>query len=233
MPRIEAIIFDKDGTLFDFRATWGAWAVALLDRLCGEDEALAAAAGVAIGFDHKARAFAEDSIVIAGTAWQVADALAPVVGEERDAIIALADQLAAATEPAPAVDLDTCLLRLRQAGPLGVVTNDSEAPARAHLDRAGITGHFDFIAGYDSGHGAKPEPGPLLAFAEATGSDPAATLMVGDSTHDLVAGIRAGMIPVGVLTGIAGIDDLSPFAAVVLPDISHLAAWIEGEAARA
>ena len=30
---IDAIIFDKDGTLFDFRASWGAWTMSLLDEL--------------------------------------------------------------------------------------------------------------------------------------------------------------------------------------------------------
>ena len=29
---IDAVIFDKDGTLFDFRASWGGWT----DRLIGE-----------------------------------------------------------------------------------------------------------------------------------------------------------------------------------------------------
>jgi phosphoglycolate phosphatase len=27
---IKALIFDKDGTLFDFRQSWGAWTLALL-----------------------------------------------------------------------------------------------------------------------------------------------------------------------------------------------------------
>jgi phosphoglycolate phosphatase len=26
MPDVRGVLFDKDGTLFDFRATWGAWA---------------------------------------------------------------------------------------------------------------------------------------------------------------------------------------------------------------
>ena len=48
---------------------------------------------------------------------------------------------------------------------LGVATNDSEVPAQAHLRAHGLTGLLDFIAGYDSGHGAKPGPGMCLAFA--------------------------------------------------------------------
>ena len=53
-------------------------------------------------------------------------------------------------------------------------------------------------------------------------------LMVGDSLHDLHAGQAAGMRCVGVLTGVAGAEELQPFAEVVLPDIGYLADWIQG-----
>jgi len=115
---------------------------------------------------------------------------------------------------------------------LGVATNDSEVPARAHLDRHGLTGLLDFIAGWDSGHGAKPAPGMCLAFASTTGLDPGQVLMVGDSLHDLDAGRAAGMRPVAVLTGIARAGDLAPHAEVVLPDIGALPAWLDAQAGR-
>ena len=47
------------------------------------------------------------------------------------------------------------------------------------------------------------------------------------------AGRAAGMICVGVLTGMAGPDTLAPLADVVLPDIGHLPAWLDGRAAAA
>ena len=50
--------------------------------------------------------------------------------------------------------------------------------------------------------------------------------MVGDSRHDLIAGRAAGMQTVGVLTGMAELADLAPFADVVLPDIGHLPLWL-------
>ena len=122
----------------------------------------------------------------------------------------------------------TVLGALRARGlKLGVVTNDAEAPAHAHLAAAGITDLFDFVAGFDSGHGAKPAPGPLLAFCRATGLTPARVAMVGDSRHDLEAGRAAGMHRIAVLTGIATAADLAPHADAVLPDIGGLAAWID------
>jgi phosphoglycolate phosphatase len=110
---------------------------------------------------------------------------------------------------------------------LGVATNDSEAPARQHLAAHGITDCFDFIAGYDSGHGAKPGPGMCLAFAAACGLPPRRVAMVGDSRHDLQAGRAAGMHTVAVLTGIAKAPDLAPLADVVLPDIGAIPGWLD------
>ncbi len=128
---------------------------------------------------------------------------------------------------APAVPLAPYLEGLVARGlRLGVMTNDTEYGARAHLGAAGVLGHFDFIAGFDSGYGAKPAPGPLLAFARAMALEPARVVMVGDSTHDLVAGRAAGMQCVGVLTGTATCSDLEPLADIVLPDIGHIPAWL-------
>ena len=84
---------------------------------------------------------------------------------------------------AEAVPLIPLFERLTDAGlVLGVATNDGEVPARAHLTRAGIADSFAFVSGYDSGYGAKPEPGMCLGFARATGLDPSECAMIGDST---------------------------------------------------
>ncbi len=222
---IEAIIFDKDGTLFDFQATWADVLVRLLDQIA-PTAPMRAVAAEALGFDMKRRRFRPGSIVIAGTTGEVAQALAPVLSWEPQQIVDALDQVGTTAKQVAAVPLDTCLSELATTYSLGLVTNDSEGPARAHLEASGITHHFDFVAGYDSGYGAKPAPGQLLAFAAATGIAPARTLMVGDSTHDLIAGQRAGMVPVAVLTGVAGEAELSGLAEVVLPDIGHLAQWI-------
>ena len=88
--------------------------------------------------------------------------------------------------------------------------------------------YFDFIAGYDSGHGAKPGPGQMMAFADHVQIPVADIAMIGDSTHDLRAGRAAGMVCVGVLTGMADHATLAPFADVVLPDIGHLPDWLSG-----
>jgi phosphoglycolate phosphatase len=225
--RASGILFDKDGTLFDFNATWVAWVEALLARWGGADAGLRRALAEAAGFDLEARAFRGDSVVIAGTPAEVAVALAPVLGTSPEALVDRLNAESAAAPMAEAVPLAPLLAGLRARGlKLGVATNDGEAPARAHLDAAGVTGLFDFIAGFDSGHGGKPAPGMCLGFAAATGLAPDRVAMVGDSLHDLAAGRAAGMQTVGVLTGLATAEVLAPLADVVLPDIGHLPGWL-------
>ncbi|SLN17981.1 HAD family hydrolase [Ruegeria meonggei] len=227
MP-IDAILFDKDGTLFDFADTWGAFGRNVLMRLADGDLRRATELGHVIGFDLEQVTYSADSIVVAATADEIAATLAPHVPELTQAeLVDLLNSEAATAAQAPAIPLLPFLEGLRQAGfKLGVATNDSEAPALQHLESVGIRGHFDFVAGYDSGHGHKPGPGQLLAFSAHVGVEPARVAMVGDSLHDLQAGRAAGMTTIGVLTGVAPAEALLPMADVVLPDIGHIPGWL-------
>ena len=229
MAMIEGLLFDKDGTLFDFRVSWGRWAQDFLTRIAS-DAAHARRLGRAIGFDLDSGAFAPDSPVIAATAADIAAALQPELPGVT--VADLTERIDASAGQAPmseAVPLRPLLSALRGQGlRLGVATNDSEVPARRHLATHGITDCFDFISGYDSGHGAKPGPGMCLAFAWALGLEPGRVAMVGDSRHDLDAGRAAGMRVVAVLTGIAGREELEPHADVVLADIGALPGWLSG-----
>lgn len=225
--KLAAVIFDKDGTLFDFRQSWGGWTKALIAALAPHARGDLAAV---LGFDPVAIHFAPDSPVIAQTMYEIADLLHPnLEGITLKSLQEMMDSLGAAAPMVPAVPLRAVLGGLKEQGlVLGLATNDTEIPARAHLSGAGVLDLFDFIAGCDSGYGGKPAPGQLLAFAAQTGLDPARIAMVGDSLHDLDAARRAGMKAVGVLTGPALRQTLSPHADVVLGTIAELGAWIDG-----
>ena len=229
---LDGILFDKDGTLFDFRRSWGG-CVEMLVRQIARDDLHAARLGTAIGFDLGRADFAPDSPVIAGTAADIVGALLPhLQGWTTQQLEAEINATAARAVMVPAVPLRPLLERFRADGlAIGLATNDGEAPARAHLGAHGLTDLFDFIAGYDSGHGAKPGPGMCNAFAQQTGLAPGRLAMVGDSLHDLHAGRAAGMVCVAVLTGVAPADVLAPHAEVVLPDIGALAGWIAQQSA--
>jgi phosphoglycolate phosphatase len=230
----KAILFDKDGTLFDFRATWDAWAADFLPQLCnGNDDILRELAG-ALGFDLDAQGFMASSMVIASSNREVAEVIARVLG--RADIDALELEMAASSANAPLVPvcaLAPFLKGLKAQGyKLGVMTNDVEAVAEAHLQTSDVRDLFDFVCGSDSGFGAKPDPEPLLAFCSHVQIDPFHTVMLGDSTHDLIAAHAAGMAALGVLTGVARAAELAPHADAVLNDIGQLPEWLAKMSAR-
>ncbi|MGL5010158.1 MAG: HAD family hydrolase [Paracoccaceae bacterium] len=227
MGKIEGILFDKDGTLFDFRKSWGQWAANFLAHLT-PDPAEQRRLGAVIGYVVDDMSFLPDSPVIAATPSEIAAVLAPHYdGLTADQLEIRMNLLAAEAAMAPAVELRPLLGGLRAGGlRLGIATNDGEAPARAHMAQAGIDDLLDLILGSDSGFGGKPHPGMLLAFAHHTGLPPASVAMVGDSRHDLEAARAAGMVAVAVLTGVADAATLAPHADVVLPDVGHLPGWL-------
>ncbi|MEO0486579.1 MAG: HAD family hydrolase [Pseudomonadota bacterium] len=231
-PTIAGVLFDKDGTLFDFDATWTAWAGETIRRYAGGDDALAQAFAEALGYDLHRSAFFPTSSVIAGTVDEQAEAIAPLLpGRARADIARELNTLAANAIQQEVVPLPAFLAGLKARGlKLGVATNDAESSAIAHLSSVQALDPLDFVAGYDSGFGHKPGPGPLLAFCDHVGLAAAACVMVGDSTHDLLAGRAAGMRTVAVLTGPATADTLAPHADVVLPSIAALPDWLSAQA---
>lgn len=224
-----AILFDKDGTLFDFQKSWGAFCASVICEIADGDQALAVRLSDAAGFDISELKFQPESLLVSGAVREIAELWASISGHWRvDALETLINGEAASdVEMIPATpDLAGVLGQLRLAGlKLGVATNDSEGAARAQLVRAGVLDRFDFIAGYDSGHGAKPNPGMITAFAASSGVPTDALIMVGDSLHDLRAGRAAGaMALVGVLTGPAPRAVLETEATLVLGSIGELPA---------
>lgn len=229
MSEIKGVLFDKDGTLFDFRASWEQWAIRFLTDLAAGDGVKLHAMAKSLAFDLDRTCFEPDSIVIAGTPGDIAEALLPhLPGAGRAEFLMAMNRSTATAEMIEAAPLRPLLRGLIARGlQLGVATNDAEAPARAHLESVGIESHFGYIVGFDSGYGAKPSPGMCVGFCENTGLKAHEVAMVGDSRHDLTAGRAAGMKTVAVLTGIAKEAELAPHADEVLPHIGHLPAWLE------
>lgn len=226
---IRGIIFDKDGTLFDFDKTWGVITYQLITRECDGQNAKMERLADVLGFDLTHRVFRPVSLVIAETSEVVADAILPFTHDrDKDALLARMAAATAGVHQVQVTDLAQLFAGLKGRGlSLGIATNDAEAPARENLAQAGVTDVFDFIAGFDSGYGAKPDFGQLTAFCSQQKLQPDQCVMVGDSLHDLQAGRAAGMRTIGVLTGPAPRAALSPFADVVLASIADIPEWLD------
>lgn len=225
----QGVLFDKDGTLVDFAATWSEYTRRVLEQLSHGDSAIASRLATLGGFDLASGAFTPNSPVVAGTLTEIsalwADALDDWSPRELEIWLDAEAVSSAATSAAPAArDLPGLLDRLAAAGlALGVATHDSETSARQQLKGLGALDRFRFLAGYDSGFAPKPTAGMLEGFAAATGLSPGAVVVVGDSLHDLRMGRAGGALAtVGVLTGPAGPDVLAAEADLVLPSIEDL-----------
>jgi phosphoglycolate phosphatase len=228
---IRAAIFDKDGTLFDFQSTWGVWTGHILSMIAGSDVELFQSLASALQYDAVAGRVLPGSLIVAGTPAEIAKVIQGFKPELT--VSEILSQLNEQAEKAPQVlvtDLQTLTKELRAQGlKLCVMTNDAERVAQEHLTSVGALNFFDYVIGSDSGYGSKPDPAPLLALAAKIGIPAEGCVMVGDSTHDLIAGRAAGMHTVAVLTGLAVREDLENLADMVLPDVSHLPAWISAQ----
>lgn len=230
MTAIRGILFDKDGTLIDFDATWGPATYEVIRSLSHGDRGRMEAVMRVSHYVEDERRFLPTSPLIAGSSASYGPAWAEALGRpagpdlyrEMDDLFRDfgLESLAPIHQPAEIA------ARLVAAGyRLGIATNDAEASARAQSTALGLDPFMDFIVGYDSGHGAKPEPGMVTAFADHLGVAPAAVAMIGDSRHDLVAARAAGAVAVAVLTGplrTAARPDVEPHADHVVESIADL-----------
>jgi phosphoglycolate phosphatase len=72
------------------------------------------------------------------------------------------------------------------------VTNKPTAFAKVLLAEKGLEGYFLHVIGGDAVERKKPDPMPLRVACEFLGTEPARTLMVGDSSNDAQAARAAG-----------------------------------------
>ena len=209
---IKGILFDKDGTLFDYQATW---------TPVNRKAAIAAASGnVAVserllaigGHDPATDEVTAGSLLAAGNTSELVELLDRIFQNE------------GIVSAVPVTDLGAFFTRLRTLDLcLGVATNDSQVAAELTLERFDLRQLLDFIAGYDSGFGVKPGPGMVEAFCRTTNLKPEEVMVVGDNTHDMQMGEAAGVGRlIGVLTGTSSRGVLSSHAHHVLGSIDDI-----------
>ncbi|MEH3144159.1 MAG: HAD family hydrolase [Methylobacterium frigidaeris] len=232
---LRAVLFDKDGTLIDYRRSWepiNRRAAALAAR---GDAALARHLLASGGMDPDSGDTEGDSVLAAGSTGEIARAwIAAGAAWAPEPLTRALDELftASAADGVPVTDLGALFGTLARAGlAVGVASSDSEAAIRLLLRALGLDGCVAFVAGYDSGHGTKPGPGMLLGFSRATGLPPSRIAVVGDNLHDIAMARAGGAgLAVAVLTGTGTRDRLAAAADHCLPSIADLPGLLTGTA---
>ncbi|MER8914254.1 HAD family hydrolase [Mesorhizobium sp. M0761] len=225
---IKGILFDKDGTLVDFNATWlGIADFMAMDAAEGDrwkaDRLLSAA-----GFDFVAKRFKPDSIFASGTNMDVVELWFPRLSDE-DQMLAVArfNEITSVQGSSMAVALPGIVAALtalhKRSYRLGVATNDSTAGAEKTMVTLGVAQLFTAAYGYDAVANPKPAPDTIVAFCDLTGLKASEIAMVGDNRHDLEMARAGGCgLAVGVLSGTGTRESLSSIADVVLDSVADL-----------
>ena len=229
---MRAILFDKDGTLLDFQASWsGVFRELCLDLADGEP-GRAAAMLQAGGVDPDTGAVRAGSPFAAGNTLDIVSALLPdLAGPAFEAMVVRIDGAFYQNGircSVPVAGLKDTLAALSETGiAMGVATSDATAGTRAALAMLGVEHHFPHVFGYDSVARPKPAPDIVFAFSAAIGVAPAEIAVVGDNTHDLDMARSAGAgAAIGVLSGTGTRADLAPLADVILNSVADLPAWV-------
>jgi phosphoglycolate phosphatase len=215
--RYRFVVFDWDGTLADSTAI----IAAALQQACrdvGEPEPSESDARYVIGLG-------------------LADALrhvAPRLAVERHRDLAARYRhhyLAQALSIPLFAGVREMLAEMNDAGHLlGVATGKSRAGLDHALEQQNVRHFFVATRCADEGF-PKPHPGMLLELMRLVGADPAETLMIGDTTHDLELARNAGVAALAVAYGAHDLNGLArerPLA--TLHSIAELRAWLKQHA---
>jgi phosphoglycolate phosphatase-like HAD superfamily hydrolase len=203
--RIEAVLFDIDGTLL---VTGGAGAVAW-------QRAFREMHGIEANIDEHTHAGMTDP-EIAAIVFREVIGREGTAAERAEAIAGYLSHLQQAVEGSQGYrvmpGIQELLPRLAGEGVLlGIVTGNIEAAAQIKLARGGLNRFFAF-GGYGSDSSDRTEltKKAVERGGEVAGKplDPAATIAVGDTPRDVKAGHGAGLRVVGVATGKYSIAEL-------------------------
>jgi phosphoglycolate phosphatase len=217
LRRFRLIVFDWDGTLVDSTAV----IARAIQEACRD-------VGMPVPDDTRAR-----HVIGLG----LADALrhvAPGLPQERQGELASAyrTHYLGREDAIPLFAGAAELLgELQAAGHLLAVATGK---TRKGLDRAlaqqGVAHRFVATRCADEGP-PKPDPAMLLHLMERVGAARGETLMVGDTTHDLLLARRAGACSVAVAYGAHAAEEFMPFAPLAtVHSMAELGGWLRANA---
>lgn len=105
--------------------------------------------------------------------------------------------------------VEVLLRRARKKGiKLAIVSNANPVQANYLLEKYSLKKYFDIIVDDSCGLPEKPSPAKLQFVIEKFGVLPKDVIMIEDSVAGIGAALTAGIVPIGVLTGVASKSNL-------------------------
>lgn len=83
--------------------------------------------------------------------------------------------------------------------PIAIVSNNADAAVRRYFNLAAVDGYLSYVIGRPRADPARMKPHPAIVETalSSLGVTPRSVLLVGDSTTDMEAAGRAGVLPIG------------------------------------
>ncbi len=127
----------------------------------------------------------------------------------------------------PFAGVESLLRDLRAQGrTLAVATGKSRVGLTRALETSGLGGYFHATRTADETF-SKPNPAMLLELMDQLVTEPKRTVMIGDTTHDLLMAQNAGVDSIGVSFGAHPVEDLAGLAPrALLHSIPELGEWL-------
>jgi phosphoglycolate phosphatase-like HAD superfamily hydrolase len=206
---VDAVVFDKDGTLVDLDALWFPPARAWVETIAADDAELAAALASRLGVDLAGQRLVPDGVAAASTFEIIRSATVDELqarswGPNRVDVALSAGGVAsdaATTSEAAAVLTDIpALFRLLVAGGLrvGILTSADRTSTLVFLQQIGADDHVDVVVTATDVDHPKPHPQGLQQIADTLACPADRILMVGDSMFDHDAARAAGALFVAI-----------------------------------
>jgi HAD superfamily hydrolase (TIGR01509 family) len=119
---------------------------------------------------------------------------------------------------------------LREQGiKIAIATSTTEAIAKPNIKRLGLYEKIDAVVFGDEVSLGKPHPDIFLEAGRRIGAVPEETIVVGDSSFDMIGGYRAGMRPVMVIDHNPPSDEAKPLCFAVYQSLFDVIELIKRE----
>lgn len=231
-----ALLFDKDGTIINFRLMWLGWCREVVRALSAYYSAAAAERSLSVwGVDLALGRIEAEGLLAAGSTTELVESLTPRLpqGEEKEAETrrrveeAMAEAYSAVEEKRlirPIEGVPAVIEALHRRGYLlAVVTTDDTAKARQNMEMLNLGRYFKVVLGCDKVEKCKPAPDLALEACRLLGIEPAEAAVIGDTSADMKMGRAAGVgCCIGVASGVTTPKSLANYADIVLESAAFM-----------